>query len=173
MTSTNTQNLDRLVAENCLKLFSDYHLKIRAGGEGETLAAEPFLLCGIIGFTSKYVRGALVLATTREPLERTNPTAAPSHRDWICELANQLLGRVKNQMLRRGVEIFPSTPIALRGDHLSPVLQQRLVAELFIAEGGVVCVWMDCEFEAGFELSSADSEMYDAAPASEGDTILF
>jgi hypothetical protein len=171
MTSTNKQTLDRLVAENCLKLFKDYQLEIRAGVAGEAVATERFLLCGIIGFTSKQVRGALVLATTSEPLERTNPAASPSHRDWICELANQLLGRVKNQMLSRGVEIFPSTPIALRGEHLSPVLQQRLVAELFTAEGGVVCVWMDCEFSEGFELPEVS--VCDAASASEGEAILF
>ncbi len=168
MTSTNQQKLDRLVAENCLKLFADYQLEIRAEAPTEALAAERFLLCGIIGFTSKHLRGALVLATTREPLERTNPAAA-SHRDWICELSNQLLGRVKNQMLGLGVDIFPSTPIALRGEHLSPVLQQRLVAELFTVDGGVVCVWMDCEFESGFELS----ELGQSNAAPEGETILF
>ncbi|MEO7035306.1 MAG: hypothetical protein ABI548_15395 [Polyangiaceae bacterium] len=171
MTSTNKETLDRLVAENCLKLFKDYQLEIRAGVPGESVATERFLLCGIIGFTSKQVRGALVLATTSEPLERTNPSASPSHRDWICELANQMLGRVKNQMLSRGVEIFPSTPIALRGEHLSPVLQQRLVAELFTAEGGVVCVWMDCEFSDGFEFPEA--RVCDAAPVLEGEAILF
>jgi len=163
--------LDRLVAENCLKLFADYKLEIHAGEPSESLATEPFLLCGVLGFTGKHMRGALVLATTKEPLERTNPAANPSHRDWICELVNQLLGRVKNQMLSRGVEIFASTPIALRGEHLSPVLQQRLVAELFTAEGGVVCVWMDCEFDADFVLT--EESFGEAAPLSEGDTLLF
>ena len=150
--------------------FDDYQLEIRVGQPGASMAAEPFLLCGILGFTSRHMRGALVLATTREPLERTNPAPNPSHRDWICELVNQLLGRVKNHMLSRGVEIFPSTPIALRGDHLSPVVQQPLVAELFTAEGGVVSVWMDCEFDAGFQL--AEEPVADP-PASEGEILLF
>src|SRR5450432_972846 len=171
MIATHQKNLDRLVAENCLKLFADYKLEIRAGEPGESLAAEPFLLCGILGFTSKCMRGALVLSTTREPLERTNPAANPSHRDWICELANQLLGRVKNQMLYRGVEIFASTPIARRGEHLSPILQQRLVAELFIADGGVVCVWMDCEFDEDFVL--AEHSICEASAMSEGEALLF
>jgi hypothetical protein len=173
MTSANTETLHRLVAENCLKLFKHYDLEIRAGAPNDCLSSERFLLCGIIGFAAKPVRGALVLATTREPLERTNPTDKPSHRDWICELANQLLGLVKNQMLRRGVEIVPSTPIALRGEHLTPVLQQRLVAELFTAERGVVCVWMDCEFEDGFELADADLDGHGLLAAPEGETILF
>jgi len=168
-----TLGLDRLVAENCLKLFADYDLEIRSGEVEATAADERFLLCGIIGFTSKLVRGALVLATTKQPLERTNPTSTPSHRDWICELANQLLGRVKNQMLSCGVEIFPSTPVAVRGEHLSPILQQRLIAELFTADGGVVCVWLDCEFEDGFELGEPDRCANSIAPLPEGEIILF
>jgi hypothetical protein len=171
MTTTNEETLARLVAGNCRQLFTDYQLKIRSAEPLDSHAEEHFLLCGVIGFTSKHLRGALVLACTREPLERTNPGINPSHRDWICELANQLLGRVKNQMLDRNVEIYQSTPVALRGDHLAPVFQQRLVAELFTAEGGVICVWMDCEFDEGFAIPEAS--VCDAAPLSEGEMSLF
>ena len=170
MTASNKQILDRAVAENCLKLFADYALDIRTHEPGETVDAERFLLCGIIGFTSKKMRGVLALATTKEPLELTNRTTT-THRDWICELANQLLGRVKNQMLLRGVELLPSTPIALRGDHLSPVIQQGLVSELFTAERGVVCVWMDCEFDDDFTFPIAGECA--TPPLPEGDLLLF
>jgi len=170
MSTSNEENLERLVADNCLKLFADYQLEIRSGDLGDSFKNRQFLLCGVIGFTSKHMRGALVLASTSEPLDRTSPEST-THRDWICELANQLLGRVKNQLLNRKIEVYPSTPIALRGEHLSPILQQRLVAELFMAGGGAVCVWMDCEFDDGFELPGASVE--DAAPVPEGDMVLF
>ena len=173
MTLKSKLGLERLVREHCLKLFADYDLEIRLGEVGEPRAEDRFLLCGIIGFTAKFARGALVLATTKEPLELTNPTSTPSHRDWICELANQLLGRVKNQLLTRGVEIFPSTPVAVRGEHLSPILEQRQIAELFTAEGGVICVWLDCEFEEGFELAEVDLIARSIAPLAEGEIILF
>jgi hypothetical protein len=170
MSATNKQILDKLVAENCLKLFADYQLDIRPRAPGESLQVERFLLCGIIGFTSKHMRGVLVLATTQEPLERTNNTTT-TNRDWVCELANQLLGRVKNQMLTHGVEIFPSIPIALRGDHLSPVSQQSLVSELFTTERGVVCVWMDCEFDGDFVVPEAS--VCDSPSVLEGEMLLF
>ena len=80
MSAINKQRLDRVVADNCLKLFADYKLDIRANEPSKSIAAEQFLLCGIMGFTSRQMRGALVLATTQEPLERTNPTGVPSHR---------------------------------------------------------------------------------------------
>jgi hypothetical protein len=170
MNSSNKKILDQLVADHCCKLFADYKLEIRTG-ECAVPVDERFLLCGILGFTSQQMRGALVLATTKEPLQRTSPVANPSHRDWICELVNQLLGRIKNQLLTRGVEIFPSTPVSLRGEYLSPVLQQRLIAELFIADGGVVCVWMDCEFDADFVL--AEETTGDASALAEGESLLF
>ena len=172
MTSSNKQNLDQLVADQCLKLFSDYQLQLGVGVPRDALVDRQFLLCSVIGFTAKHMRGALVLATTSEPLERTNPAETRSHRDWICELSNQLLGRVKNQLLHRRVEVHPSTPVALCGDHLSPILQQQqLVAELFTAGGGAVGVWMDCEFDEGFELP--DDALVDAAPVAEGEMLLF
>lgn len=170
MIATHKQALDRVVAENCHKLFADYELKIRAREPGDPLDVERFLLCGVIGFTSKKMRGALALATTEEPLELTNHTKT-THRDWICELANQLLGRVKNQLLMRGIEIFPSIPFALRGDHLSPVIQQGLVSELFTAERGVICVWVDCEFDDDFTLPETGECA--TPPLPEGDLLLF
>ena len=170
MTETNKQILDRAVAENCLKLFAHYQLDIRARQPNDAVEVEPFLLCGVIGFTSRKMRGVLALATTKEPLELTNPTST-THRDWICELANQLLGRVKNQMLMRRVELLPSIAIALRGEHLSPVIEQGLVSELFTAQQGVVCVWVDCEFDDDFVFPETSEGV--PPPISEGDQLLF
>jgi hypothetical protein len=170
--ATNQETVDSLVAEHCLKLFADYKLEIHPDEAAATLAREPFLLCGITGFTSRNMRGALVLATTREPLDRTNPADKASHRDWICELSNQLLGRVKNEMLTCGVQIHVSPPIALRGEHLwSPVLQRPRVAEIFTAREGMVCVWVDCEFDEGFELP--ESGTFPVARLAEGEALLF
>ena len=170
MSSEAKRILDSAVAENCLKLFADYRLEIRARGPEDPIGADRFLLCGIIGFTAKHMRGVVVLATTQEPLERTNHTST-THRDWICELANQLLGRVKNHLLPRGIELHAATPVSLRGEHLSPVLQQSPVTELFLADSGIVGVWTDCEFDAGFAFSAVNS--HDAAPVSEGEMLLF
>ncbi|HEX3855033.1 MAG TPA: hypothetical protein VHW01_28920 [Polyangiaceae bacterium] len=130
--------------------------------------------CGALGLAEFDVVEATDGTEGAETIGRLTDLAAV-----ICDvniprmsgLENQLLGRVKNQMLARGVEISPSTPIALRGEHLSPVLRQRLVAELFTAEGGIVCVRMDCEFDEGFEL--AEETAGEAAPMSEGEPLLF
>jgi len=51
------------------------------------------------------------------------------------------------------------------------MLQQRLVAELFTAEGGMVCVWMDCDFDEDFVL--AEYSICEASAMSEGEALLF
>jgi len=166
------ETLDQAIADSCLKLFSDYRLEIRARQPSDRLSTEHFLLCGIIGFTAKDMRGALVLAATREPLDRTNRTRArTTHRDWICELSNQLLGRVKNQMLPRGLELHAATPVSIRGDHLQPIFAQTPVAEIFLAEVGVVAVWLDCEFDETFAWPPPYERV--EAPVSEGEMLLF
>ena len=164
------ETLDRSVADSCLRLFNDYQLEIRARRAEDKLSAEHFLLCGIIGFTAKHLRGALVLAATREPLERTNSTST-THRDWICELSNQLLGRVKNQMLPQGLELHAATPVAIKGDHLQPIFAQTPVAEIFLADNGVIAVWLDCEFDA--EFSWPLGYECEVPPVSEGEMLLF
>lgn len=170
MKSIAKETLDQAVADSCLKLFSDYRLEIRARTPSDQLSAEHFLLCGIIGFTAKDMRGALVLAATREPLDRTNSTRT-THRDWICELSNQLLGRVKNQMLPKGLELHAATPVSIRGDHLQPIFAQTPVAEIFLAEVGVVAVWLDCEFDETFLWPPGYQCL--EAPVSEGEVLLF
>jgi hypothetical protein len=60
----------------------------------------------------------------------------------------------------------------LRGEHLwSPVLQRPRVAEIFTAREGMVCVWVDCEFDEGFEL--AESGTFPVARLAEGEALLF
>ena len=167
------QPIDDLVAECCAELFHDYGLDVEARKRDDFPAPEELALCGVMGFAGKQVRGALVLAATKEPLERTNPGNQQSQRDWICELANQLLGRVKNRLLLRDVEILLATPTALRGDNLCPITARIRAPQVFAASGGgFVCVWIDFELAMGFEIPAAPLPGIQAA-VSEGETVLF
>ena len=117
------------------------------------------------------MRGALVLATTKGPLELTNP-GITSQRDWICELTNQLMGRVKNRLLRLGVEVHLATPAGLSGDNLCPTPNSLRAPQVFAAAEGFVCVWIDCEYAEGFELPTAIPQDADP-PVPEGESVLF
>jgi hypothetical protein len=116
------------------------------------------------------IRGAILLATSREPLGRTSPVNDTSFREWIAELSNQLLGRLKNKLLKRGVVLHMSTPVVLRGQHLTPLTRNELKPLVFDCDNGCVCVWMDVELTEGVDLTVVQEG---AAMMNEGEGLLF
>lgn len=171
MRNPDNRPIDDLVYECCRELFSAYDLSVDPRDRTEFPSAETLGVCGVMGFGGKQLRGALVLGATREPLEQTNPGGVTSQRDWVCELANQLMGRVKNRLLALDVEIWLATPAGLRGDNLSPGNKLR-APQVFAACSGFVCVWIDYEMAEGFELPVVPPHAADAT-VKEGDTLLF
>jgi CheY-specific phosphatase CheX len=167
---SNEQITDVLVREACISLFEDYGLPLTPADETNLAEQDGLLYCGVLGFSGDQLRGSMLLATSREPLDRTNPTQDGSFREWMAELANQLLGRVKNKLLRRNVAIFLSTPVVLRGQHLAPLPRAELLPMAFTCAGGMVCVWFDAEFAKGVVLSEM-AETDDAM--SEGASMMF
>jgi hypothetical protein len=172
MRNPDNRPLDDLVFDCCHELFSSYQLDVAPRDRNDFPATEQLSLCGVMGFGGKQLRGALVLATTCGPLERTNPGSFTSQRDWICELSNQLMGRVKNRLLHFGVEVHLATPAGLSGDNLSPTPSKLRAPQIFAAADGFVCVWIDCEYAEGFELPTTTLQDVDA-PIPEGETVLF
>lgn len=172
MRNPNNRPIDDLVFDCCRELFSAYELDVVPRDRSEFPAIEQLAVCGVMGFGGKSIRGALVLATTREPLERTNPAGVATQRDWVCELSNQLMGRVKNRLLALGVEIWLATPAGLSGDNLAPAPGKLRAPQVFAAANGFVCVWIDCEYADGFELPAVPPPNVEAA-LPEGETFLF
>ena len=165
--------VESIVREACISLFKDYSLPIRSVRPGETgeMADDGFLYCGVIGFCGEQARGTLMLATSSEPLGRTSPVTDGSPREWIAELSNQLLGRIKSRLLRRGITVYVSTPVVFGGKHLAPLPRAELEPYSFASDDGLVCVWFDLELAAGVALAeeSDDAEQ----PIDEGAGVMF
>jgi hypothetical protein len=172
MTMRNPDNrpIDDLVFDCCQELFAAYALDLQPRSREAFPDAEALAVCGVMGFGGKQMRGALVMAATLEPLEKTNPGGLTSQRDWVCELANQLMGRIKNRLLALDVEILLATPAGLSGNNLSP--GKLRAPQVFAADSGFVCVWIDCEMSNGFELPAGPPRELEGAVA-EGETLLF
>jgi CheY-specific phosphatase CheX len=145
--------INQMVSEACISLFSDYALALQPRAANAPESEVPLLYCGVVGFSGEEMRGTLLLGTSREPLGRTSPASDASLREWIAELSNQMLGRIKNKLLTRGVNMHLSTPIVLRGEHIAPVGRAELVPLAFTCDGGLVCVWLDYELKADIDLS--------------------
>lgn len=156
-----------VVQQSCIALFSHYHVAIAPSATGRP--TQGVALCGIIGFTGDDMRGSLMLACSREPLELALDGGDVAMRDWLAELTNQLLGRVKNRLLAFGTVIHCSTPVVLSGERIAPIESQPL-GHLFTADGGVVSVWFDTEVRPGFVLVPMDDI---SAIGLEGQTLLF
>lgn len=170
MRNPNNRPIDDLVFDCCQELLSAYSLDVHPRGRDAFPNAESLAVCGVMGFAGKQMRGSLVMVATREPLEVTNPGGVTSQRDWVCELANQLMGRIKNRLLALDVEILLATPAGLSGDNLSP--GKLRAPQVFAAGSGYVCVWIDCETSEGFELPTSPPRAVEAA-VPEGETLLF
>lgn len=167
---TNEEYLETAVSEACLSLFEDYALPLRRSTFDLVESDSDLLYCGIIGCTGTQIRGSLLLATTREPLGRTAPVTDSSQREWLAELTNQLMGRVKNKLSTRGQELHMSTPIVLRGQHLAPIPSAQIIPLVFTCDGGVICVWFDAELAPGLDLSQ---EVESVGLIPEGGSLLF
>lgn len=170
MRNPNNRPIDDLVFDCCQELFAAYALDLQPRDREAFPASSALAVCGVMGFGGKQVRGALVMAATCEPLEQTNPGGLTSQRDWVCELANQLMGRIKNRLLALNIEILLATPAGLSGDNLSP--GKLRAPQVFAAASGFVCVWIDCEMADGFELPQGPPRPIDGA-VTEGETLLF
>lgn len=174
MTSREVERLFTSVAfEAGLSLFRAYDVAIEPA-DVETMEAyrtrAELTLVSVIGFAGREISGSLVLGTTAEPLERSKPRAA-SARDWIAELANQLLGRIKNKVMRQGIEFFAMPPAVVSGSHLAPVTSGADFRPwVFATPGGIVCLWI--ELTSALELHPDRALQAEEIPA-EGDVILF
>jgi Chemotaxis phosphatase CheX len=167
---TNEQYLEMAISEACVSLFQDYSLPLQRSTVNSVGNDPDLLYCGVVGCSGAEIRGSLLLATTREPLGRTAPISDASQREWIAELTNQLMGRIKNKLTTRGQVLHMSTPIVLRGQHLAPIPRAEIIPLVFTCEGGVVCVWFDAELAPGLDLSH---EVEPEGLIPEGGSLLF
>ena len=153
-----------------MSLFSAYDVSLEPSDLDTFRRNSDVNLLSVIGFAGKEISGTLVLGATREPLARSKPNRA-SDRDWIAELANQLLGRIKNKILRRGIVFYAMPPAVVSGEHLAPVVSGADFRPcVFTTPGGIVCLWI--ELHLAGDLQPDPSVAEDGIP-DEGDLLLF
>jgi hypothetical protein len=173
------QILLKIAAHSCERLFEHYGIELRPLEQPAAAVLQPLLCCGVAGFHGRAIRGTAILGTSREILTRSNPTTGnPGHRDWTAELANQFVGRMKNQLLQHALELQMATPAVIRGPDIDAGRWQHLPQLAFrgalVPAGGaagVVRAWLDVEL--GFDFEMLEEPDPDRAGALEGETLLF
>lgn len=129
--------------------------------------------CGMISFTGQGFTGTLTLSVPTPILGLTKAGAQlPLHeRDWIRELANQLMGRIKTRLLQLQVALrigLPSTMDRRMVERRHAATTGSLLVFEFRTIRDEVTVTLEGTFdEWGFKYSG------NANPGSEGDVIIF
>lgn len=165
-------HLAKVVVDAVVALFEAY------GGCAEPagLLADPVPMqrsvdtAGVIGFAGPKLRGTLILGTNHAPLQRIiDSTTCASADDWIVELTNQLMGRIKNALASFDLEVEMSTPVALSKFAVGRICDDEAPQHFsFTANGGRCEVWLNAT--ANGEIEWRRSEV---AAHEEGSVHLF
>lgn len=116
----------RLMLDDCVReLLAGFGLEARTLERPPEEMGNAPCLAAFIGFGGDKLRGALTAVAPTRVLELTHPRGTAAEplseadaADWCCEFVNQLLGRFKNKLLRRGVKVQVSSPQGVLADHL-------------------------------------------------------
>jgi hypothetical protein len=156
-----------LGSEACTELFDAYGVGL-SPAKKDWRVNEERMLSGSMGFVGRHVRGTCLLATTEAPLLKSCPTRGKL-RDWVGELTNQFVGRLKTKLLGCGVEVFVTTPIVLSGVRIQPLPRGRLEPFVFSSADGEVLAWVEVDVDDDFVLGS----LHPGRSNAEGEVILF
>lgn len=122
MDSQSQDAVDGAVHQAVSGLFEAYGYLVAPLAPPQTTSADRECsdMAGVIGFCSEQVNGTVVISTSEDVVLGTVPAGIerPHTSDWLGELSNQLLGRLKNQLSEFGIVLHVSTPVVLVGPKL-------------------------------------------------------
>jgi len=167
--------LDELLRDCCLELMHDYGLPaLQADIDPEAATG---VAVAAIDFSGRDVRGTIglrmtsnvVLQSYRCALGRDIEMDSAEATDWSCELANQLVGRLKNKLRQYQVSFNVNSPRLLQ---IFPVAElERAMRRRFVCDnGGKFAGYLDVMIAPGFSFVPTAP---DAPLAYEGDLVLF
>jgi chemotaxis protein CheX len=170
--------ISSMIVEMCREMFAANGESFQELGDSHSVDTErDGLLAASIGLSGLAVRGAMVVVArpaffaSTYPVELGSPGSVEIF-DWAGEVANQLLGRLKNRLGRYSVDFTLSTPTVVRGDRLR--LRAGDQAATIRLPMGIREELVDIHFE--IEREDDQPLLSNGPPASaspEGDALLF
>jgi len=175
----NLETFRQGIVQGALALFSSHGVNLTVANTLE-IARPPAAtrtrpsdvsLLGIAGFGGPNFTGYIVINANEHVLRQSNLTTS-SPEDWMAELSNQLLGRIKNHLLRQGVAMQRMPPMVVTGLGASLTSDLKGAPLLFLrSEQGSVQIWLKSEPSTnGFQGEVSDPP--DRVMA-EGEMVLF
>jgi hypothetical protein len=164
----NAEILDALIQGSTVELFHSYGVAAaptpRSSGQNVALAAG--MLAAATRFSGRGIDALLVLAVPERIVALTLKDKTLRSKDWVRELTNQLMGRIKNRLLRFQVALQTTLPTIV-----DPTTRSRGGAALvyvFRTLHGDLVVFIEGRVDEAALAFSASTDI-----AREGDIILF
>ena len=161
------------VADSVRAMFTAYGIELEDAGPDDALPPlTPDDLVATVPFGSATVHGTLMLLAPAAAVRRTMPfVPAPdaepaATRDWLGELANQAIGRVRERVAWPGGELLVGAPVV------------RTLAEVPFGEvdptrtAGARLVAPDAHVVAWCELAALDGVVFTEVPRSRAGTRI-
>jgi hypothetical protein len=165
---------DQLVTSAASELFAARGIDVRIVA-GSDVRIE---YAATIGFAADGMRGMIGLGMSPDTLQRMSsqdqaPGTTCNSEDWLAESANQLLGRLKNKLLRYGVVLSIALPTVLQGVRLQflGTGTTTLWTHALDSELGPFWVWLDVRCKEALVLTEVDDPELQGTP--EGELLLF
>jgi hypothetical protein len=164
---------DQAVTASITELFEARGIRIRS--THETTASIEY--AATLGFSSDRVRGMIGLGMspdTMHALMAKDDDALPAGNaeDWLAESVNQLLGRLKNKLMRYGLLLSVALPTVLKGVRLQFLGSgSTLWTYGMQSDQGPFWVWLDVRTDQELVLTHVDDPNLQGTP--EGELVLF
>jgi CheY-specific phosphatase CheX len=180
METEEAKQLHDLVIQAAAHVLPSCGLAIAEASEIPRDFSEPRQVVAFMGFTGDLLRGTMAVVAPLALMRDAYPlTLHDSARwefevfDWTGEVANRVLGRIKLELVARGVEIEASTPRVLLGEQLLVTRSTKgtVCSAHFPCGESWVRVWFDAIAAEDRPLFSAPAHA--ASPTPEGDVLLF
>ena len=183
MTKMFPPHLKKLLEESALELaastdgLSDYQLV--SGQASEETGQAQVEYASVLGFSGDLIKGSLVLACNKTLLEKSHPNIAmempvgePEVLDWVGEIANQLLGRLKNKIAAAGIKFSMSTPTNMCGKSMQVTTPKdgHALGLCYKGSHGDLVIHLSTVIDASVNF---DAVVNNSQVASEGGAILF
>jgi CheY-specific phosphatase CheX len=160
-----SETLKRITIETCETLLAGMGLEAShvASRESRDIGSEGRI--AVIGFGGEALRGFLVLDLPPAVLSRTHPRHSHDEadlEDWVGELSNLMLGRIKARLLPYDVVIQLSTPLVVTGK--GKCVEQadaHSVVHTFVAHEGEFHVLLAADGDSTIELGDEPSREVD------------
>jgi hypothetical protein len=158
----------RVAVRSIRGLFADYGVVAEASTPDPHIQIALPPLFGRIGFTGTGLCGSVVMGASSGPLQRSFPVPGKID-DWVAELTNQLMGRIKNEMLRSGIQLQQELPSVITVDQLREVATD-LQPWILAADDGIIGVGIDLDVA---DAIAPDPTLLNWDVPPEGELLLF